>query len=665
MGSRNMKRPEKLPELRHASREAPPRKWQAQVTGCNIRVISSKLISRVSSTVACLIILSVQVLPLPGTFSYPTQDFSIQMWTEHLSRSIEESTDPEKISEIVNQFRAFYDRTAYKPYVFLNGTQVLWESRGPLQPDRSVRIQDGAVSVLFDFTTQVQVEAALNMSIITITIILMLLFSLLISRAIARHALAPLETMLLKVRKIGRLIWLQVESIHTLLSNSKQNQNKNDEKEEGDETVLLKEVLGRISLLSALKLIRPDEDAQAVVFLGTGVASETVRPSNTLTMQHREMIQSRLQTVVHEDLSDLEVENLTSWRFNPLDLETTTTCFVCAKLLSTYMPSAIKANGVTETEISAFIATVEEGYLKSVPYHNWSHAVDVMHSAYVLLQDLREAFSRTERYALLICAVVHDIQHPGVSNEFLVQTHHDLAMRYNDNAPLESMHCARLFEILADPSTNVWGVLEDGPRKDIRKMCIEAILHTDNSCHFNVVKACQMIHEVHDEVFSNVLSTHGSVEDHKESWPSPEVLEILGEKETHDTLRNMLLHFADISNSMKPFAVARPWALLVLEEFFAQGEKMTELGLPVPALNDRQKTNRPTSQIGFIEFIVSPLVFTIVKILPPLGYTEQAMWGNVKSWFEEWASTANPSKSEFQQMATRITSLYEKVTFAK
>lgn len=45
--------------------------------------------------------------------------------------------------------------------------------------------------------------------------------------------------------------------------------------------------------------------------------------------------------------------------------------------------------------------------------------------------------------------------------------------------------------------------------------------------------------------------------------------------------------------------------------FFLQGDKMKELGLPVPALNDREKTLRATSQIGFIEFIVSPLVFTM------------------------------------------------------
>jgi len=612
--------------------------------------------------VACLIIVSVQVIPLPGMFSYPTQDYSIQVWIGHFRKILEDTTDSRDIENLVEDIRAFYSRTPYKPFAFLNDTQVLFESRGPLQEDRTVRVRDGAVEVLFDFSTQVQIEAALNMSIITMSVILMVVFSLLISRAISRHALAPLETLLLKVRKIGRLIWLQVESIHSLLSNQTAGQ-KAQQEDYADETVLLKEVLSKISLLSALKLIRPDEDAQAQVFLGTGTA-ETVKASNTL--QHRDKIHMRLQTVVQEDLSELEVPYLTQWRFNPLELEdSSTSCFVCAKLLSTCCPYSIKGVGVSESEISAFIATVEEGYLKNVPYHNWNHAVDVMHSVYVIFQDCREAFSRLERYTLLICAVVHDIGHPGVSNEFLIQTRHELAMRYNDNSPLESMHCAKLFEILADPTTNVLGKLEEANRKDIRRMCIEAILHTDNTCHFNVVKACQMIHEVHDELFSKTLSKCGSVEDHKESWPPPEVLEILGEKETHDTLRNMMLHFADISNSMKPFAVARPWALLVLEEFFAQGEKMNELGLPVPALNDRQKTNRPTSQIGFIEFIVSPLVFTIVKIIPPLGYTEQAMWGNVKAWFEDWASSANPSKSEFQQMATRIKSLYEKVTFAK
>lgn len=626
--------------------------------GSTAKVISSKLISRVSSIVACLIIFSVQVLPLPGSLAMPSQDLSIQMWTAHLQNMLEEGEELLVINEVLTEFRAFYERTSYKPYSFLNGTEVLWQSRGPSLPDRSMRIEYGAAVVLFDFTYQIQLEAGMNMIVITSTIFLMVIFSLLISRAVSKHALTPLEILLMKVRKIGRLIWLQVESLQVHLSKGK-SQSAGNDFQDADETVLLKEVLSKIGVLSAVRLMRPDEDAQALAFLGVA-QSEELR-----SMAPRETLAVRLQTVIQETLETLEVENITTWRFNPLDFEDTETVpLVCAKLLSTCIPYPLKAAGVTEMEISAFSEKVQAGYSKTIPYHNFNHAVDTMHSVYVILQECRAVFSGVEVYTLLMCAAAHDIGHPGFSNEFLVQTRHELALRYNDSAPLENMHTARLFEILRDEDCDILGDLDEATRKDIRKMSIEAILHTDNSCHFNEVKALQMIHEVHDEEFKNTVSTYIPGDDQSE-WPVQEIVEIFGEKETHDTIRNVLLHFADISNSMKPFTISRLWADLVLEEFFFQGDKMKELGLPVPALNDRQKTSRPTSQIGFIEFIVSPLVFTIVKIVPPLAFAEQAMMGTVKYWFEQWASSASPSKSEYQQMVDRVKRLYEKATFAK
>lgn len=626
------------------------------------KVISSRLISRVSSVVACLIIFSVQVLPLPETLAMPAQDFSIQMWTEHLRRSLEDGDDAVVVNDLVSEFRAFYAaKTSYEPYSFMNGTQVLWQRRGPALADRSMRIQYGNAIVHFDFSHQVHLEAGMNMIVITLTIFLMVTFSLLISRAVSKHALTPLEILLLKVRKIGRLIWLQVESLQSHFSHGN-TKSANKEFANEDETVLLRDVLSKIGVLSAIRLMRPDEDAQALAFLGTGAVVVKHEEEENV---NREALAVRLQTVIQFDLENLEVENITTWRFNPIDFEDPSTApFVCAKLLTTCVPLPMKHAGVSEMEISAFAETVQAGYSKSIPYHNFNHAVDTMHSVYVILQECRPLFSALETYTLLMCAAAHDIGHPGFSNEFLVQTQHELALRYNDSAPLENMHSARLFEILSDPSTNIIGRLEEATRKDIRKMSIEAILHTDNSCHFNEVKALQMIHEVHDEDFRQTCASFIPGDD-ENNWPGEDIIAIFGEKDTHDTIRNVLLHYADISNSMKPFSIARVWADLVLEEFFVQGDKMKELGLPVPALNDREKTQRPTSQIGFIEFIVSPLVFTIVKIIPPLAFSEKAIMGTVKYWFDEWASSASPSKSDYTQMVNRVKGLYEKANFAK
>ena len=56
---------------------------------------------------------------------------------------------------------------------------------------------------------------------------------------------------------------------------------------------------------------------------------------------------------------------------------------------------------------------------------------------------------QTEQFSLLIAALAHDVAHPGVNNPFLVDTGHELALRYNDKSPLENMHCSRLFSIAA------------------------------------------------------------------------------------------------------------------------------------------------------------------------------------------------------------------------
>lgn len=44
----------------------------------------------------------------------------------------------------------------------------------------------------------------------------------------------------------------------------------------------------------------------------------------------------------------------------------------------------------------------------------------------------------------------------------------------------------------------------------------------------------------------------------------------------------------------------------LLDEFFLQGDKERELGLPFSPLCDRNNTLVAESQIGFIEFIVDP-----------------------------------------------------------
>ncbi len=49
------------------------------------------------------------------------------------------------------------------------------------------------------------------------------------------------------------------------------------------------------------------------------------------------------------------------------------------------------------------------------------------------------------------------------------------------------------------------------------------------------------------------------------------------------------------------------WAMRVLEEFFAQGDRERAAGMAVSPMMDRTATSTALSQMNFIEFIVAPL----------------------------------------------------------
>merc|ERR1719401_1696145 len=93
-----------------------------------------------------------------------------------------------------------------------------------------------------------------------------------------------------------------------------------------------------------------------------------------------------------------------------------------------------------------------------------------------------------------------------------------------------------------------------------------------------------------------------------------------------------LLHGADISNACKPWGICQLWAGRVLEEFFAQGDMERQEGIPVQMLNNREKVNKPSSQVAFIEFFVYPFNTAHVKVFPPLWEMSENLRRNLQRW---------------------------------
>merc|ERR1719326_1431675 len=131
-----------------------------------------------------------------------------------------------------------------------------------------------------------------------------------------------------------------------------------------------------------------------------------------------------------------------------------------------------------------------------------------------------------------------------------------------------------------------------------------------------------MLYQMHSDVFD--------MSDPDSSFDLQEVRNIFQAPENKKLAMNMFLHYSDVGNPCHPWEICSKWAFLVLDEFFAQGDQEKALGIPVQMLNDRDKVNKPSSQIGFIEFIVAPFATSQAKLFPGCLELAKNMETNVK-----------------------------------
>ncbi|KAJ8270110.1 hypothetical protein GJAV_G00110460 [Gymnothorax javanicus] len=122
-----------------------------------------------------------------------------------------------------------------------------------------------------------------------------------------------------------------------------------------------------------------------------------------------------------------------------------------------------------------FTMTLEDHYHGDVAYHNSIHAADVVQSAHVLLSTpaLEAVFTDLEILAALFASAIHDVDHPGVSNQFLINTNSELALMYNDSSVLENHHLAVGFKLLQEENCNIFQNLSKKQWQSLRKMVID------------------------------------------------------------------------------------------------------------------------------------------------------------------------------------------------
>ncbi|XP_033927387.1 dual specificity calcium/calmodulin-dependent 3',5'-cyclic nucleotide phosphodiesterase 1B [Melopsittacus undulatus] len=252
--------------------------------------------------------------------------------------------------------------------------------------------------------------------------------------------------------------------------------------------------------------------------------------------------------------------------------------------------------------LNTLLDALETGYGKyRNPYHNQVHAADVTQTVHCFLvrTGMLNYLTELEVLAIIFAAAIHDYEHTGTTNSFHIQTKSDCAILYNDRSVLENHHISAAFRLMQDEEMNIFVNLTKDEFAELRALVIEMVLATDMSCHFQQVKSMKTALQQLERIDkSKVLS--------------------------------LLLHAADISHPTKQWSVHSRWTKALMEEFFRQGDKEAELGLPFSPLCDRTSTLVAQSQIGFIDFIVEPTfsVMTDVAERMVLPAAEDGTKGN-------------------------------------
>jgi hypothetical protein len=168
-----------------------------------------------------------------------------------------------------------------------------------------------------------------------------------------------------------------------------------------------------------------------------------------------------------------------------------------------------------ESKLACFMNEIEKSYPKN-PYHNAMHATDIVQATYhfCTVGRLLDAtgISHLSTAALIIAAAIHDVNHIGVTNQFLVTTSAHLAIEYNDRSPLENMHLATAFGMMNKQSLNFMERLAPCIQKDIRRLIIAIVLATDNDRHFSLQESLEKVIDQREERNSpiNQIITRGN-----------------------------------------------------------------------------------------------------------------------------------------------------------
>ncbi|KAM8874094.1 3',5'-cyclic-AMP phosphodiesterase 4C isoform 2-T2 [Spinachia spinachia] len=280
--------------------------------------------------------------------------------------------------------------------------------------------------------------------------------------------------------------------------------------------------------------------------------------------------------------------------------------------------------------------TLEDHYRADVAYHNNIHAADVVQSIHVLLSTpaLEAVFTDLEIMAVLFASAIHDVDHPGVTNQFLINTSSELALMYNDASVLENHHLAVGFKLLQVENCDIFQNLTRKQKESLRKMVIDMVLATDMSKHMNFLADMKTMVETKKVTSLGVL-----------------LLDNYSDR--IQVLQNMV-HCADLSNPTKPLELYRKWTDRIMVEFFTQGDRERDKGMEISPMCDKHNASIEKNQVGFIDYVVHPLWETWADLVHPDAQDILDTLEDNREWYQSMIrrspSPSSPEENHLEEI---------------
>ncbi|GBC09233.1 hypothetical protein RclHR1_08700001 [Rhizophagus clarus] len=294
--------------------------------------------------------------------------------------------------------------------------------------------------------------------------------------------------------------------------------------------------------------------------------------------------------------------------------------------------------------------------------------------------------SSLDAICLLIAGLCHDIGHPGLNNVYQVNARTELAIRYHDQSVLENYSCDltmdiinkhKIFRHVHKCDTEYLGCDPKEVNTSLKDLIKKIILATDMTFHFDLLESLHHMiestsfsssEESGEETDSSCSSPSSSLSSSPESSPisinppkqfpisssntnddhvkivrsssrssSSSSIIVTLDTEQRELLLKVLIHAADLSNTVRPWEISKLWSDRVVDEFFRQGDLEKGNNLPVSPNMDREQSHQCQISLGFGDYVVKPYFEAFAAFLNPsmifldILAENRVFWDNMKN----------------------------------